>query len=189
MKPRFRSLIVVVCVLVVTACFLGVPSPPRVLVTEHQIDVAGSLRQYRLVVPDPAPTVATPVVLAFHGTGDSTASMAEYSQLNGLAARHGFILAYPAARDSGWTTDADSDPDTRPDIRFVDRLLDVLQARMPLNRSRVYSLGMSSGATFAQRLAMVRRDIAGCCSPLRPGASRRGRWPESVSSPSACWRS
>jgi hypothetical protein len=98
-------------------------APEADIFPDKPISVDESIRRYRLVVPHRLPADRVPIVFAFHGIGDSTASMSDYSELNRLATKSGFILVYPAARKSMWaTTNLDvSDLDAHPDIRFFDR--------------------------------------------------------------------
>lgn len=123
----------------------------------EQLTVDGTTRNYRIVIPHTLPH-PTPIVFAFHGTGDSPENMASYSCLDQLASRNGFILVYPAARNGMWaTTDASPDTlDANPDVRFFDQLLDHLSGRYDIDRDQVYAIGMSNGGTFAQLLASAR---------------------------------
>jgi poly(3-hydroxybutyrate) depolymerase len=126
-------------------------------IAEDQVVVDTMIRQYRVVVPHKRMR-PTPVVFAFHGIGDSTASMADYSQLDRVAAQNGFILVYPAALRSMWSTKNVnfSDLDSNPDVRFFDQLLDHLASMHHIDRERIYVMGMSNGATFAQLLVTAR---------------------------------
>lgn len=129
---------------------------------DEQLSVDATTRNYRLVVPHTLPKLA-PVVFAFHGTGDSTDSMATYSRLDRLATQNGFILVYPAARKSMWATmETDTDNlDENVDICFFDLLLDQISRRFEIDRQRIYLVGMSNGASFVQLLAAARsNDIA-----------------------------
>jgi polyhydroxybutyrate depolymerase len=128
----------------------------------EDIAVDGTTRNYRLVVPHALPKPA-PIVFAFHGIGDSTESMANYSRLDQLAARNGFILVYLAARKSMWATvGANADNlDANVDVRFFDQLLIHLSKDYEIDRNRVYAVGMSNGASFVQLLAVARsKEIA-----------------------------
>ena len=130
--------------------------------SDEQLAVDETARKYRIVIPHTLPQPA-PIVFAFHGIGDSTESMASYSVLDRLASRNGFIVVYPAARKSMWTT-MDADPnslDANPDVRFFDQLIRHLSDRHDVDRDRVYVFGMSNGASFVQLLALARsNDIA-----------------------------
>lgn len=122
-----------------------------------QLKVGQVTRDYRIVTPHALPEPA-PIIFAFHGIGDSPEAMANYSQLDRLASRNGFILVYPAARKSMWATiDATHENvDDNPDVRFFDELLRHLSDRYDIDRNRIYAVGMSNGASFAQLLASAR---------------------------------
>lgn len=123
----------------------------------EDITVDGTTRHFRLVVPHALPKPA-PIVFAFHGIGDSTESMADYSRLDQLAARNGFILVYPAARKSMWATENATahNLDANADVRFFDQLLVHLAKHHDIDRDRVYAIGMSNGGSFVQLLATAR---------------------------------
>lgn len=132
------------------------------ILSDEAIDVDGSIRQYRLVIPHRLPLGRVPIVFAFHGMLHSGKEMAVYSGLDHLAARNGFILVYPTARNLMWATmDIDwKDLDRNPDVLFFDRLLEHLGKRFNLDRNRIYLIGMSNGASFAQLVAFVRSNVA-----------------------------
>ncbi|MDA7527964.1 dienelactone hydrolase family protein, partial [bacterium] len=88
--------------------------------------------------------------------GDTPETMAAYSQLDTLAALHGFVLVYPAVADSNWDTRSAPADSTNSDLLFIDHLLPNLINQYKLNPRRVYAIGMSHGATFAQLLAATR---------------------------------
>jgi poly(3-hydroxybutyrate) depolymerase len=88
--------------------------------------------------------------------------MSKYTELDRLAARHGFILVYPAARRGMWATvniDA-SELDDNPDLLFIGQLIDEVGTRLNVDSNRVYLVGMSNGASFAQLVAFARPDVA-----------------------------
>jgi polyhydroxybutyrate depolymerase len=134
------------------------------------ISLDGGTRSYRIVIPHQLP-IPAPVVFAFHGIGDSTESMANYSRLDDLAAHNGFVLVYPAAHNSMWAT-INVDPDNLDanlDVRFFDELIDYLSNRRAIDLDRVYLVGNSDGATFAQLLATARpHQIAGLAAHSGP---------------------
>ncbi len=167
MRMRHVKRLLIVLTVLLLAIIVAIPSywdrsiAANVFPSE-QITVDGTARHYRIVIPH-ATKRPSPIVFAFHGIGDSTESMATYSRLDQLASRGGFILVYPAARKSMWST-IDVDPedlDANPDIRFFDQLLAFLSDRHELAGDRVYVVGMSNGATFAEMLAIARsHDVA-----------------------------
>ncbi|XZE35638.1 alpha/beta hydrolase family esterase [Pirellulaceae bacterium SH501] len=141
-------------------------------VYDDEVIVGGSVRTYRTVVPWNLAS-PVPVVFAFHGIGDSTDSMAEYSQLDRLAANAGFLLVYPAARNSMWST-INIDPsnlDANPDVRFFDALYARVASEHDIAADRVYLAGMSNGASFVHVLATARPKLIAAIiahSGLRP---------------------
>ncbi len=85
--------------LVVLVCFVvawrNLPKRPLAadVFASEQIIVDDEARNSRIVLPHRRST-RCPLVIAFHGAGDSTESMANYSRLEVLAAEQGFILVY-----------------------------------------------------------------------------------------------
>ena len=121
------------------------------------IEADGEVRAYRLTVPQLLPGERVPLVIAFHGMGESAASMAEYARLEQLAAQHNVLIAMPEMSYGTW---ANASPDTlspqNPDVQFFDALLGRLTQQYPIDPRRVYVLGMSNGASFAQLLMQLR---------------------------------
>ncbi len=154
------------------------PRPVAVdVMTRESITVDDSERQYRLVIPHSLSSDPVPIVVAFHGMGGSAESMASYSELDRLAADNGFILVYPASSGSMWST-VKIDPDNldqNADIRFFDQLLMHLASQFNLDLNRIYLIGMSNGASFAQLVAFARPNVAAVAA--HSGAQPRGLRP------------
>lgn len=163
---RRRRFTIAIVLLLGIALLLGIiattwqRAPAVEVFPNRQLDVMGESRSYRLVVPRKT-VPPMPVVFAFHGMGDSPESFARYSNLDALAGAHGFLLVYPRSRRSMWATVdiAGQSPDENDDVRFFDRLLEHLAASHPVDRQRVFVIGMSNGGTFAQRLLTSRSDV------------------------------
>ena len=129
-----------------------------VVFSKQQILVDGSTRTYRLLVPHSESSAPLPVVFHFHGHGNTPQSEADRTRLDHLAAARGFVLVYPEAVNGNWTISQIDPvaPDENPDIRFFDALLEDLQGRLNIDRTRVYLTGMSMGGTFVHELALAR---------------------------------
>jgi len=160
---RVKPILVTALIVIIGASIVAIIFRQRTLdadVRESQLVVDDTTRNFRIVIPHRI-IRPTPVVFAFHGIGDSTDSMANYSGLDRIAAQNGFILVYPAASNSMWATiNIDlSNLDTNPDVQFFDRLLDHLNSVHEIDRDRIYLMGMSNGASFAQILATARSDV------------------------------
>ena len=184
---KFYRLAVVVGTVAMIFTLLAYRVWPRQIVVQilpdQSIAVDESVRRYRLVIPHSLPADNVPIVFAFHGVGDSPEAMAKYSGLDQVAVENGFLLVYPAARRAMWTTvnvDAQN-LDYNPDIRFFDRLLEHLAGRYQIDPNRVYLVGMSNGATFAQLVAFARPDVAAVVAHSGPMPrdlqSATGRFP------------
>ena len=130
------ALIVIIATSVVAFTFRE--GPLNADIRKDKIVVDDTTRNYRVVVPHET-IRPTPVVFAFHGIGDSTDSMSAYSRLDRTAARNGFILIYPAALNSMWSTidSGSSDLETNPDVRFFDQLLAHLTSAYDIDRDRI----------------------------------------------------
>jgi poly(3-hydroxybutyrate) depolymerase len=120
------------------------------------IEVGGEKRNYRLIVPQTLQGERVPLVIAFHGMGESAASMAQYARLDQLASRYNVLIALPEMSHGSWTIRGpDALSPQNPDVRFFDTLMGRLSQRYLVDAHRVYVLGMSNGASFAQLLMHV----------------------------------
>lgn len=122
----------------------------------QRIRVGAFERSYRLVVPDAAAQgKRVPLVFAFHGLGDSADNMAAYSRLDAVALKHGFVLVYPQGRNLLWPLLPEW---AGEDFALFDALYMQLAQRYRIDAQRVYLIGMSNGAYFANLLASQRAD-------------------------------
>ncbi len=148
------------CVATLTVATPAPAAPERV--TKDQtisLTVDGRVRTARIHRPNPMPDARkVPLVLSFHGllgNGDAQQSL---SHFNEVANEKGFIAVYPDGYQRSWNDGRKDTPSNRDgvrDVRFVRTLLDYLVTTYPVDRQRVYALGMSNGGFFAQRLGCV----------------------------------
>lgn len=158
MKRTLFLLLAVCCIIGALACALR-QRPLNATIRYHELTVHDEVRRFRFVVPNRLAN-QTPVMLAFHGIGDSPESMAEYTKFDELAVQEGFILAYPEGRLSTWST-FNLNPlqlENNADLQFFDAILTYLLEHHPVDPTRVYVAGMSNGASFAQLLGTLRAD-------------------------------
>ena len=175
-----RNLLIVAVLLSTAGGWLMLTSSTPLAVDLHprqSITIAGDERQFTVVVPRDLPP-NPPLVLAFHGTGDTTEAFAEYSQLNALAAARQFVLVYPAVSGDNWDTRSVVDDSGNADRLFFDHLLTYLVQQYKIDPKRVYAIGMSNGGTFAQLLAATRS------SQIAAVAAHSATPPQIASSPS-----
>lgn len=123
----------------------------------ESVRVARLTRRYRIVLP-PSRTTGAPhaLVVAFHGFGDNKDLMPVYSGLDDLARNHGAIVVYPQSRPGAWPLLLDW---AKPDIAFFDALIESVDRRHGVDRSRIFVTGMSNGGYFANLLASQRSTI------------------------------
>ncbi|MFM9882750.1 MAG: alpha/beta hydrolase family esterase [Burkholderiales bacterium] len=122
----------------------------------ERIVVGGLARLFRLVVPTAANAKsAVPLVFAFHGLGDTKDRFAQYSRLDELAQKQGFVLVYPNARALFWPLTTEW---AREDLAFFDALYAQLTLGYNIDPNRVFLIGNSNGAYFSHLLAMQRAD-------------------------------
>lgn len=146
------------------------------------IEVNGDVRDLITVVPS-AYDSARPhsLVVAFHGRTNSSAQVRSYYRLEQGDASD-TIFVYPSAsRTAGghftWWQQGDP-PDALRDFTLFDRLLETLSERYCIDRTRIFVVGHSLGATFANSVACARGDRVRAAATLGGGVIRsacRGR--------------
>ena len=102
-----------------------------------------------------------PLVLVLHGEGMNGESMARFCNLNEKADGTGFLLVYPngtGPTDKKLTWNAGrccgyAQFNKIEDVAFIEQVLNDVETRYPVDRSRVYATGISNGAMMAYRLA------------------------------------
>lgn len=132
-------------------------------------------RSYYLHVPPGDPATPRPLLLAFHGGGGQAAGYREYSRLDAVADREGFVVAYPdgsgrlrrrlltwnAGRCCGYAQREDVD-----DVAFARALVDEIAGRVAIDRTRVYATGHSNGAMMSYRIAAEAPDLVAAIAPV-----------------------
>lgn len=146
-------------------------SAPAPLVETHTIVVDGRERRYLLHLPrDFDGRSPLPLVLAFHGAGQTAAELRELTGLDAEADRLDFAVVYPeagapASSSGRWGFGcADCSPGASPDeapgnsegvddVRLATALVERIADSVPLDRGRIYAVGLSLGGVFAFHLA------------------------------------
>jgi len=136
------------------------PSRPHPPGNFNETTVSGALtREYILHVPPSYNgSSAVPLVLNLHGSGLFAWQQKFYSDLAAKADEAGFVLVMPQAigvlpdHERQWdvTTLFPGAPD---DVGFIADLLDALESELCIDSARVYSTGISNGASMSVRLA------------------------------------
>jgi polyhydroxybutyrate depolymerase len=119
--------------------------------TDHVMLHDGRQRAYRVHVPPVLP-VGAPLVFQFHGGGGNGVGLDRLTRFHPLADRERFAVVSPNGFDRHWNDGrlADGAVD---DVGFVVALIDGLAGWLPIDRRRVYAVGISNGAMLTARLA------------------------------------
>ena len=144
----------------------------------------GRDRPYLLHTPPAASLEGLPLLVELHGRGIDAAAFDRLTGFSGLADELGFVLAMPSAAGEIWNDGRDPTAAPVDDVGYLAAVIDDVAVRLPIDRGRVYVVGMSNGAAMAGRLACELPDriaaiaqvagtaavdvVAGChaCGPL-----------------------
>ena len=119
-----------------------------------------------------------PLVVDFHGGGSNAAQQEDFSRLDSLAARAGFVVLYPngtgvlpnrlltwnAGTCCGYAAAHDAD-----DVGSTLALLDRVEQLTSIDTRRVYATGMSNGAMMAYRMAAQAANRIAAIAPVAGG--------------------
>jgi polyhydroxybutyrate depolymerase len=154
--------------------------------TTGTIVSSGEKRGYLLYVPRSYDRAKpTPLVISLHTAMSWPSSSMAISQWNLVAEEHGFIVVYPEGTGRGpksWEMTGSETPSRMPDVIFISELIDKLEASYNIDKTRIYTNGMSNGGgmafvlscTLSDRIAAVGLVSAGLypewgwCTDRRP---------------------
>lgn len=137
--------------------FTGCSAAPDTQIESLEFDINERPLTCRVVTPYKLPG-KSPLVIAYHGIGDTPESMARYSKLDQLAAKHQFLLVYPDAEGKLWKVPRREVPngDATGDLEAFDAIVHEMKQRYSVDADRIYVVGMSQGATFVHWLVSQR---------------------------------
>ncbi|MDE3120628.1 MAG: dienelactone hydrolase family protein [Paracoccaceae bacterium] len=147
----------------ILACLLALTFAPtaRAEMTRHRIEVGGLTRHFLLYVPASLPEHPgpRPLVVVLHGGGGTDAEIARATRhrFEALAEQAGFLVLYPDAIGRMWDTgegevSAGLSP-RRDDLSFLKAAVTAVEARYPVDRSRLFATGISRGGHMSYLLA------------------------------------
>ena len=132
-------------------------------------------RHYELHLPAHPPAGRYPLVVALHGAFGSGAHLEQTIGLDAIADREGFAVVYPDGIGARWN-DGRPDMGEVDDVGFIRSLIDELATTHPIDRDRIYAMGMSNGGMLAYRLGCELADKLAAIASVAgevPGAIAR----------------
>jgi polyhydroxybutyrate depolymerase len=144
--------------LVVLFCLLPLSAQAAELGEHFTLEHDKIAREYFLFTPKGDSKKARPLVVVLHGGAGSPQNIAETTGFSELAAKKGFMVAYPlglghvptwnAGRCCGYAERRNVD-----DVGFIEKMIADIKSRRNVDTGRVYATGLSNGAMMAYRLA------------------------------------
>ncbi|MEO6094839.1 MAG: PHB depolymerase family esterase [Fibrobacteria bacterium] len=124
------------------------------------LQVAGANRSTILYVP--AGSLSKPaLVFLLHGLGGNGPGMRSLTQMDKVADREKFIVAYPNAVDGTWDYAG-----AKNDFAFLKAIIDTTVARYQVDRNRVYVSGFSQGGGMTFFAGFTYPDIYAAIAPV-----------------------
>lgn len=147
--------------------------------TEHAITVDELARVYRVYTPS-KPRKNMPLVFVLHGggMGDRGARhVIDYVGMNDIAERERFVAVYPVGIDGNWNDGRGvafirAQKENIDDIKFLRTVVDEIAKSQSVDRSRIFTTGISNGAIMSHRLAAEASDLICAAAPVVGGLAK-----------------
>lgn len=144
--------------------------------TYHTMEYDGFTRCWYEYVPQSVRESgnAVPLVLCMHGRGGTAESFISLSGMSRVAEERNFIVVFPEAGVSQQKPDSlrnlllwEGSYKGRPtdDVGFLLTLIDDVKTRNPIDSTRIYSCGQSSGGMMTTSLAMKASKVFAAVAP------------------------
>jgi polyhydroxybutyrate depolymerase len=164
-----------------------VPAPPgetsilpRVKYKPAATRVTGATIEGRRVVlvepASPPDAGKLPLVLLFHGDGGDADDLHRSWPFERATGGDAYLAYADARHPASWDLETTGD---NPDVAYTVALIDALAARWPIDRTRVYLTGYSSGGFFANTFACQKSDLVRAIASNAGGApyNQAEKWP------------
>ena len=166
----------------------------------RNLDVDGMTRTWYEYVPAGCtPDKTWPVVVCMHGRGGSAETFFDLSSMHVVAEARNFIALFPEAgvyqqkKPNGlrnvllWGAYYKDEPVN--DIKFIREMIADAESRLPVDKSRIYACGQSSGGMMTDALALTCSDIFAAFAPwsgMFNAAEMNCLYPESAPKAPVC---
>ncbi len=121
---------------------------------QRTLTVNGTPREYTLVHPDRV-TGPMPLLIVFHGGGQTAARARGYTRFDAVAVPRNFVVVYPQGLSNNWNDGRRSADlmerasSSTNDIEFTEQIIGQLATEGLVNRSRVFLTGASNGGMMS----------------------------------------
>ena len=123
-------------------------------------------REYLIYVPDSYNhSLATPMMLNFHGFAGSATDYMRYADMRSVAESENFILVYPQGTCSDGLSHWNPCPrggenkSTTDDLGFIHAMINDISTQYNVDQQRIYATGYSNGGMMAYGLANHKSDL------------------------------
>lgn len=141
----------------------------------HDLSSGGQPRWYLLTTPQLADGAKpVPLVLDFHGLSEGATVHVQMTQFGRLAQAKGFVVAFPNGMGKPVQWNISDQSSANPDLGFVTKVLDTIEADHCIDTTRVYATGLSDGALFSSLLACTMADRFAAVAPVAGVAMPKG---------------
>jgi polyhydroxybutyrate depolymerase len=147
--------------------------------SDRTISIAsGGLTRTFIVHLPAAGGAHAPLLLCYHGSGETSGSIRSRTGFNALADQFGFVVAYPQGtrikQVSQWNCYVDGRPghgglgadDAADDVQFTRDMIACLADSFGIDTGRVYAAGFSNGAYMCYALSMLASDVIHGIAPV-----------------------
>lgn len=128
-------------------------------------------REYHLFVPAGDTKKERPLVVVLHGGGGNPQNVADTTGFSELAAKEGFLVAYPAGmgRIPTWNAGKCCGYAQRrniDDVGFIEKMVAEIKTKHAIDSTRVYATGMSNGGMMSYRLGCELSSLFAAIAPV-----------------------
>ena len=157
-------------------CLRFYHAPERCNAVSRFMEHAGVRRRWLEYIPStPVPEAGYPLVVVLHGRGGTAESFFDASRMWMVAEERGFIALFPQAYcyqqyppDGVRNVSMWDYPDgslQADNVGFIRRMVEEAAGRYPVDRSRIYCCGQSSGGMMTMDLALYASDLFAAAAP------------------------
>lgn len=164
MKFRFKSILAIILISIITCRFT---QKKNTIVRDSILEnilIDGIKREYFIYMPKNRSQTdeKIPLILMLHGRFGTAKLMMEGYNMNAIADREGFAIAYPDGFSRSWADGRGGTPADKNninDVKFIESVIQSVTARYPINSERIFITGHSNGGFMTQRMLIEKTNL------------------------------